>query len=52
MPIIKALGLGIGILVLKILTPEIFDSLEGILLLAFSVLEQNLSQVGAVTASF
>jgi len=52
MPILRALGLGVGILVLKILTPEIFDSVEGILVLALSVLESNLSQVGAITASF
>ena len=52
MPILKALGLGVGILVLKLLTPEIFNSIEGILILALSVLESNLTQVGATASSF
>lgn len=52
MPILKALGLGVGILVLKLLTPEIFNSIESIFVLALHVLESNLSQVGAVTSSF
>jgi len=51
MPIVKALGLGVGILVLKLLTPEIFTSIEGILILALSVLESNLSLVGAAASA-
>lgn len=51
MPILKALGLGVGILVLKLLTPEIFNSIEGILVLALSVLESNLSLIGAATSA-
>lgn len=49
MPILKALGLGVAIIVLKVLTPEIFTSLEGILLTVLQVLELNLQLAGAST---
>ena len=46
MPILKAIGLGVAIIVLKVLTPEIFASLEGILLAVLHVLELNLQLAG------
>lgn len=51
MPILKAVGLGVAIIVLKVLTPEIFDSLEGILLVLLQVLEANLHLAEAAVGS-
>ncbi|XKT75077.1 MAG: hypothetical protein ACJKSS_02835 [Patescibacteria group bacterium UBA2103] len=48
MPIRRAIGLGVGILVLKLLTPEIFANIEHIILLATHVFESNLAAVGAI----
>ena len=42
MPILKALGLGVAILVLKVLTPEIFTAIEEIIVLILSVAELSL----------
>lgn len=47
----SALAFGVVILVLKLLTPEIFAAMQKVAILAFRVLEYNLTLVGAVSGS-
>ncbi len=50
MPIFKAIGLGVTIIVLKVLTPEIFSGIEK-LLLAFLSVANTLLLAAATTGT-
>jgi hypothetical protein len=45
MKILRAIGLGIGIIVLRFLVPEIFHAITDTLLSFFSVLQHTLSAI-------
>jgi len=52
MPLFQAIGLGVTIIVLKVLTPEIFSTLESLVLQALTVAHVMLAAVALIGTSF